>query len=61
MLGAILKVEGIQVTDCKYCQDEICVNADCPMCCDFCPVPDTPGVCRFEDREAQIERRNHHV
>ena len=47
--------------DCKYCQDEVCVNADCPMCCDFCPVPDTPGVCRFEDRETQIERRTHHV
>ena len=52
LLGAILKVEGIQVTDCKYCQvDEVCVNADCPMCCDFCPVPDIPGVCRFEERE----------
>ena len=24
---------------------------DCPMCCDFCLVPDTPGVRRFEDRE----------
>ena len=42
MLGAILKVEGIQVTDCKYCLEEIC---------DFCPVPDIPGVCRFEERE----------
>ena len=52
MLGAILKVEGIQVTDCKYCQgDEVCVNADCPMCADFCPVVDVPGVCRFEERE----------
>ena len=51
MLGAILEVEGIQVTDCKYCQgDEVCVNADCPMCCDFCPVVDVPGVCRFEER-----------
>ena len=51
MLGAILKVEVIQVTDCKYCQgDEVCVNADCPMCADFCPVVDVPGVCRFEDR-----------
>lgn len=36
--------------DCKYCQDEICVNADCPMCADFCPVVDVPGVCRFEER-----------
>ena len=24
---------------------------DCTMCCDFCPVPDIPGVCRFEERE----------
>ena len=36
--------------DCKYCQDEICVNADCPMRADFCPVVDFPGVCRFEER-----------
>ncbi len=37
---------------CKWEQDEVCVNADCPLCADFCPVSDTPGVCRFEDREA---------
>lgn len=24
--------------------------ADCPMCADYCPVVDVPGVCRFEDR-----------
>ena len=40
----------LAMPDCKYCQDEVCVNADCPMCCDFCPVVDVPGVCRFEDR-----------
>ena len=44
MLGAILKVEGIQVTDCKYCQDEICT------------VVDVPGVCRFEEREERNEQ-----
>lgn len=38
--------------DCKWCKDEICVNADCPKCCDYCPVPDDPGVCRFEERGA---------
>ena len=37
--------------DCKYCQDEVCVNYECPMCADFCPVVDVPGVCRFEERE----------
>ena len=36
--------------DCNWCKDEICVNADCPMCCDYCPVPDTENVCRHEDR-----------
>lgn len=36
--------------DCKYCQDEICVNANCPMRADFCPVVDIPGVCRSEER-----------
>lgn len=42
--------------ECKYCKDEICVNADCPMCCDYCPVPDDPGVCRYEDRGAKKEK-----
>ena len=37
--------------DCKWMQDEVCVNSECPMCADFCPVPDIPGVCRFEERE----------
>lgn len=35
---------------CKWEQDEVCVNADCPLCADFCSVCYTPGVCRFEDR-----------
>lgn len=38
-------------SECTYCLDEFCVNAECPMCADYCPVPDTPGVCRYEDRE----------
>ena len=43
--------------DCKYCQvDEVCVNADCPMCADFCPVVDVPGVCRFEEREVTMDK-----
>ena len=41
--------------DCKYCQDEVCVNSDCPMCADFCPVIDVPGVCRFEERDGTKE------
>lgn len=36
--------------DCKWMQDEVCVNADCPMCADYCPVVDNPGVCRYEER-----------
>lgn len=38
---------------CKWAQgdfEETCVNADCPMCADLCPVLVQPGVCRYEDR-----------
>lgn len=35
---------------CKYCINEICVNADCPMRTEFCPVYDVEGVCKYEDR-----------
>ena len=48
--------EAKPMPDCKWMQDEICVNADCPMCADFCPVPDIPGVCRFEEREEHNEQ-----
>ncbi len=40
----------MSMSDCKWCMDEICVNGDCPVCADYCPVPDTEGVCRHEDR-----------
>jgi len=36
---------------CKWCFDEFCVNDACPMCADYCPVVDNPGVCRYEERE----------
>ena len=36
---------------CKWCHDEFCTNPDSPMRADYCPVPDTPFVCRHEDRE----------
>lgn len=45
------------MTKCKWEQNEVCVNASCPLRADFCPVSDTPGVCRFEDR-GQAERKN---
>lgn len=43
------------MVECKYCFDEICVNADSPMCADYCPVSDTPDVCKWEDRTPQKE------
>ena len=39
--------------ECKYNQDEFCTNADCPMCGDYCPMPDVNGVCQYEDREEE--------
>lgn len=37
--------------ECEYNLDEICVNADCPMVADYCPVPNDPGVCKWEARK----------
>ena len=36
---------------CKYCQEEFCTNEQCPLYTDYCPVPDTEGVCKYEERE----------
>ena len=36
---------------CKWLQDEICVNGDCPAVADFCPVVNHPGVCRYEEMD----------
>lgn len=41
---------------CKYCVDEICVNADCPMVTDYCPVYDIPEVCCYEDRNSEVQK-----
>lgn len=38
------------MSECKHNYDEICTNADCPLVADYCPVPDTPYVCRYEER-----------
>ena len=40
--------------NCVYCQEEFCTNDQCPMCADYCPVPFTEGVCKFERREEEI-------
>ena len=37
---------------CKWLSDddqEICVNADCPVCADFCPVTNYPEICKFAE------------
>ena len=33
--------------DCKYYQDEFCVNADSPCVADYCPCVEYPGLCRY--------------
>lgn len=45
------------MAECKHNYDEICTNADCPLVADYCPVPDTPDVCKWEDREV-IDNEN---
>lgn len=41
---------------CKFCDDftGVCVNPECPMRGDCCPVTDMEGLCRFECREEEV-------
>ena len=39
--------------ECTYNVDEFCTNDQCPMCADYCPVPDYEGVCKYENREEE--------
>lgn len=43
------------MAECKWCKDEFCVNADCSMVADYCPVPKTPDVCKWEERTQNKE------
>ena len=43
------------MSDCKWCKDEMCVNAASPLCADFCPVPKLEGFCLYEDRTPAID------
>ena len=33
--------------DCKYYQDEFCVNASSPCVADYCPCVEYPELCRY--------------
>lgn len=35
--------------ECRWCKDEFCVNDKCPMCADYCPTVQYPGVCKYEE------------
>ena len=39
---------------CAYYLDEFCVNADCAYCADYCPVTESPDVCKYY-KEADID------
>ena len=39
---------------CTYNENDFCTNDECPMCADYCPVPDMGGVCKYEEREEEV-------
>ena len=39
--------------ECIYNINEFCTNDKCPMRGDYCPVPDTDGVCKYEARQEE--------
>ena len=41
---------------CKWLSDDfsqVCVNGNCPVCADFCPVTNFPEICKFAEFEGQ--------
>jgi len=38
---------------CRWLSDdefhEVCVNGDCPVCADFCPVLIYPEICKYAE------------
>ena len=42
---------------CNWCHNEMCVNDECPVRGDYCPVPDIPGLCRYEERFVMTARK----
>lgn len=48
-----------QMSKCKWMTggndgfDGICVNGDCPMCADYCPVPNYPEICIYAKTERE--------
>lgn len=40
---------------CKWNKEEFCTNDECPMCADYCPVPNDEGICRYEERISDKE------
>lgn len=53
---ALLKDYVYEEGDCEYNMDEICVNADCPIVTDYCPVSNDPGVCKWEKRKTRCTK-----
>ena len=47
---------------CNWCHNEMCVNDECPMRGDYCPVPDIAGVCMHEERhEMTLKEAWHNI
>lgn len=36
----------------------VCVNADCPVCCDFCPCLNYPEICKYAEGEDNESMRD---
>jgi NTP pyrophosphatase (non-canonical NTP hydrolase) len=37
-------------TYCNWIADEFCTNHDCPYVADFCPVTDSPEICKYAEK-----------
>ncbi len=43
----------MKISVCCYEKKQGCSNAKCPIFSNYCPVPDKPGVCKYENRTGE--------
>lgn len=49
------------MSDCKWCSgdDEVCVNADCPLCTCWCPLGENQEICKYMEERGENDQKQY--